>query len=136
MSQPTTAIDRIGDSEPIGGTYALVVTDDLSPGSYRATVTCREGPAGSRFPGVLHIVATYPPVPITVTSSSIRVVPTAGHAGETVAISGTFPAADGTGAAHARLLDQTSRPEPPVCGCVPDGKWGIDSAPSMVTVTN
>ena len=79
---------------------------NLGPGTYSVAITCREGPPGQSTPSQLpHIVATYPPLMLTVTSGYLPVsaTPPSVASGQTVTLTGTYPVGDGTGIATACL---------------------------------
>jgi len=92
-----------------GSNTIEILTDLIGPGTYSFSITCRNGPAGANDPSAIpDIVATYPPLTITVTSGFVAVAasPTTVNAGQTVSLTGTFPVGDGSGVATASLLGQ------------------------------
>jgi hypothetical protein len=93
-----------------GSNTIEILTDNVGPGTYSVSLTCRDGPAGAQEPSALpNIAVTYPPLVITVTSGYIAITasPSTVSAGQSVTLSGTFPVGDGTGVATAALLYQT-----------------------------
>ncbi len=92
--------------------------NNLGPGTYSVAITCREGPSGQSAPSQLpHIVATYPPLMLTVTSGFLPVsaTPPSVAAGQTVTLTGTYPVGDGTGIATACLAGNQGNISKQVC---------------------